>query len=105
MKISHAVDVVLWTLLQRLLHSYAVKLVGRLPKTNMGLTTGTATAGSTDWQVKLMDEDVPVICTIIATAEYCGEVVGALGRSIAKMLDPPFGQQVTPPISGKTHSA
>lgn len=81
--------------LQRLLHGYAGKLVGRLPKTNMGLTTGTATAGSTDWQVKLVDEDVPVICTIIATAEYCGEVVGALGRSIAKMLDPPFGQQVT----------
>ena len=80
--------------MQRLLHGYAGKLVGRLPKTNMGLTTGTATAGSTDWQVKLVDEDVPVICTIIATAEYCGEVVGALGRSIAKMLDPPFGQQV-----------
>ncbi|KAK9837632.1 hypothetical protein WJX74_001749 [Apatococcus lobatus] len=84
----------LCTAFQRLLHAYAGKLVGRLPKTNMGLTTGTAAAGSTDWQVKLVDEDVPVVCTIIATAEYCGEVVGALGRSIAKMLDPPFGQQV-----------
>ena len=101
----HVAEVSVWTLLQRLLHSYAVKLVGRLPKTNMGLTTGTATAGSTDWQVKLVDEDVPVICTIIATAEYCGEVVGALGRSIAKMLDPPFGQQVIFPTSGKTSPA
>ncbi|KAK9858463.1 hypothetical protein WJX84_000384 [Apatococcus fuscideae] len=84
----------LCTAFQRQLQAYAGKLVGRLPKTNMGLTTGTATAGSADWQVKLVDEDVPVICTIIATAEYCGDVVGALGRSIAKMLDPPFGQQV-----------
>ena len=88
-----AMTCTLWSV-QRQLQAYAGKLVGRLPKTHMGLTTGTATAGSTDWQVKLVDEDVPVICTIIATAEYCGEVVGALGRSIGKMLDAPFGQQV-----------
>ena len=34
------------------------------------------------------------MCTLIATAEYCCEVVGALGRSVAKILDAPFGAQV-----------
>ena len=37
------------------------------------------------------------MCTLIATAEYCSEVVGALGRSVAKTLDPPFGAQARAP--------
>ena len=41
------------------------------------------------------DEDIPVVCTIVSTAEYCTEIVGALGRSVAKMLDPPYGEQVS----------
>ncbi len=47
-----------------------------------------------DWYIKLNDEDTVVVCTIIATAEYCMEVVGALGRSVAKTIDPPFGNKV-----------
>jgi hypothetical protein len=53
-----------------------------------------AGAGTQDWYIKLNDEDVVVVCTIIATAEYCIEVVGALGRSVAKTIDPPFGNKV-----------
>ncbi len=47
-----------------------------------------------DWYIKLNDEDTVVVCTMIATAEYCMEVVGALGRSVAKTIDPPFGNKV-----------
>ena len=43
--------------------------------------------------VRLGDEEVVVVCTLVATAEYCAEVVGALGRSVAKTLDAPFGSQ------------
>lgn len=35
-------------------------------------------------------------CTIISSAEYCAELVAGLGRSIAKTLEPPFGDQVMP---------
>lgn len=42
----------------------------------------------------MSDEDMTVVCTIIATAEYCSEVVGSLGRSIAKTLEPPYNEQV-----------
>ena len=38
--------------------------------------------------IRLNDEDVVTVCTLIATAEYCSEVVGALGRSVAKTLGP-----------------
>lgn len=79
---------------QRVLHAYAGKLIARLPKTAAGTTTGAAAAGTVDWYIKLNDEDVVVVCTLITTAEYCCEVVGALGRSVAKTLDPPFGAQV-----------
>lgn len=56
-----------------------------------------AGAGTQDWYIKLNDEDTVVVCTIIATAEYCIEVVGALGRSVAKTVDPPFGNKVCSP--------
>jgi hypothetical protein len=81
-------------LLQRVLRLYAAKLIARLPKTAAGTTTGTAVAGTADWHIRLNDEDVVVVCTLVTTAEYCSEVVGALGRSVSKMLDPPFGAQV-----------
>ena len=45
-------------------------------------------------QIKMGDDDMTVVCTIIATAEYCSEVVGSLGRSIAKTLEPPYNEQV-----------
>ena len=48
-----------------------------------------------DVQIKLSDEEIEVVCTIVATAEYCSEIVGALGRSMTKTLDPPFNEQVS----------
>ena len=89
-------------MLQRVLRAYATKLITRLPKTAAGGTTGSASAGTQDWYIRLNDEDVLVVCTIIATAEYCNEVVGALGRNVAKTLDPPFGAQVSLLGSSKT---
>lgn len=80
--------------LQRVLRAYAGKLIGRLPKTASGSVNATASAGTADWQIKMPDDDIPVVCTIVSTAEYCNEIVGSLGRSVAKMLDPPFGEQV-----------
>ena len=81
-------------LVQRILRAYASKLVGRLPKTATGSVTATATAGTTEWQIRMPDDDIPVVCTIVSTAEYCSDIVGSLGRSVAKMLDPPYGEQV-----------
>ena len=52
-------------------------------------------------QVKASDEEMEVVCTVIATAEYCADVAGALGRSIAKTLEPPFCDQAR---SVKTNS-
>ena len=49
-------------------------------------------------QIKLSDEEIEVVCTIVATAEYCSEIVGALGRSMTKTLDPPFNEQVSSPL-------
>lgn len=37
--------------LQRVLKAYAAKLLGRLPKTAAGNTTGTPTAGTSEWHV------------------------------------------------------
>lgn len=79
--------------MQRVLRFYAGRLVARLPKTPAGGTTGSATAGTTGWHIRLPDDDVPVVCAVIATAEYCQEMVGALARSAAKMLDAPLGAQ------------
>ena len=85
-------------LVQRVLRAYAGKLIARLPKTAAGSVNATAAAGTTDWHIKMADEDIPVVCTIVSTAEYCNEIVGSLGRSVAKMLDPPFGDQVCPSV-------
>ena len=45
-----------------------------------------------------------VVCTIIATAEYCSEVVGSLGRSIAKTLEAPYNEQVFLQLCGPMQS-
>ncbi len=60
--------------------------------------------------VKLADDDVIVGAVIIGTAEYCSEVVGALGRNVAKLLDPPLGDQVGSTVAwskghGREHAA
>jgi len=80
--------------LQRVLRAYSGKLIARLPKTASGSVNATASAGTSEWQIKMADDDIPVVCTIVSTAEYCNEIVGSLGRSVAKMLDPPYGEQV-----------
>lgn len=79
---------------QRVLRAYSGKLIARLPKTASVSVNATASAGTSDWQIKMPDDDIPVVCTIVSTAEYCNEIVGSLGRSVAKMLDPPYGEQV-----------
>lgn len=79
---------------QRVLRAYAGRLLGRLPKTAAGQTTGTASAASSEWHIKLSEEDIGVVCTIVSTCEYCSEVTSALSRQVAKTLDPPFGEQV-----------
>ena len=78
-----------------MLRAYSGKLIARLPKTASGSVNATASAGTTDWQIKMPDDDIPVVCTIVSTAEYCSDIVGSLGRSVAKMLDPPYGDQVS----------
>ena len=49
------------------------------------------------------DKDMTVACTIIASAEYCSEVVGALGRNVSKILEPPFNEQVSSPKGCMLH--
>ena len=44
--------------------------------------------------MRLEADDITVGPVITGTAEYCSEVVGALGRNVAKLLDPPLGDQV-----------
>jgi len=56
-------------------------------------------------QIKMSEEDMTVVCTIIASAEYCSEVVGALGRNVSKTLEAPYNDQVYPPLpSPKTYT-
>ncbi len=82
-------------LLQRVVRAYAARLLARLPKTATGGVTGTVTAHATDWHVRLADDDFGGICALIATAEYARDMVGALGRNVAKTVDPPFADQVS----------
>ncbi|KAK9815375.1 hypothetical protein WJX72_002419 [[Myrmecia] bisecta] len=79
---------------QRVIKAYAARLLARLPRTASGATSATAVAGASDWHVKVADGDLEVICTIVSTSEYCTEVVGALGRSIAKTVDAPYSDKV-----------
>jgi hypothetical protein len=48
-----------------------------------------ATLGTSDWHVKLSDDDVSVVCLIVSTAEHCQEMVRQLARALAAKLDPP----------------
>lgn len=90
-------------LLQRVVRAYAARLVARLPKTAGGGTAGTPTLASQDWHVRLPEGDVPVCCAVVSTAEYCTEVIGALARNVAKLLDPPLGDQVRKQLLPKAH--
>lgn len=42
----------IWACLQRVLKQYVVKLHGRLPRTQSGVSTMQPQAGTTDWQVR-----------------------------------------------------
>ena len=74
--------------------AYAGRLTARLPKTVGGGTAGAPSLASQEWHVRLGDGEVSAICVIVTTAEYCTEVIGALARNVAKLLDPPLGDQV-----------
>lgn len=47
-----------------------------------------------DWHVRLGDNDVGACCAVVTTSEYCTGVVAALAANVAKLLDPPLGEQV-----------
>lgn len=79
---------------QRVYCTYAARLGGRLPKTASGGTTGTPVLGVTDWQVKLDEGDLEVICLIVNTAGHCAEMVSQLGRALASRLEAPLGERV-----------
>ena len=69
--------------------AYAARLVARLPKSASGGTTGSAVLGVQDWQIKLADEDVPVVALILTTAEHSIEMVRQLERALQGKLEPP----------------
>lgn len=74
--------------------SYAARLVGRLPKTATGGTSGTAVLGSIDWQVKLAEGDVEVICLIVNTAEHCIDMLKQLEKALTGRLEAPLKDKV-----------
>lgn len=79
---------------QRVYRAYAARLLARLPKTASGATSGTAVLGSSDWHIKMSDDDIDVICLIISTAEHCQEMVEQLAKALANRLEPPLGERV-----------
>ena len=68
--------------------AYAARLVARLPKAPAGAGAVPA-LGTTDWQVRLSEEDIDVVCLIIGTAQHCQEMVRQLARALAAKLVPP----------------
>ena len=78
-----------------MLRAYAGRLTAKLPKPASGQAQAAASAHSTDWHVRMEDSEADVACTIVCTADYCQGVGGDLGNSVAKMLEPPLGDQVS----------
>ena len=79
---------------QRVLRAYAGRLTAKLPRPASGQAQAVASAHSTDWHVRMDDAEADVACTIVCTADYCQGVVGDLGSSVGRMLEPPLGEQV-----------
>lgn len=75
--------------LQRVYRAYAARLTARLPKPASGSLGGTAVLGTTDWHVRMSDEDIGVVCLLVSTAEHCQEMVQQLARALAAKLVPP----------------
>ncbi|KAL4452083.1 hypothetical protein ABPG75_007745 [Micractinium tetrahymenae] len=73
---------------QRVYRAYAARLVARLPKPSSGNLTASAVLGTSDWHVRLSDDDIGVVCLIISTAEHCQEMVRQLARALAAKLEP-----------------
>ncbi len=55
---------------------------------------GAGAAGTLEWHVRMGEGDAGACCAVVATAEYCTGVVAALASNVAKLLDPPLGEQV-----------
>lgn len=81
----------LFKVFQRILKSYAAKLLAKLPKGGTGIV---AAATGTDGQIKTSDRDERVICYIINTSEYCHKTSGELAESVSKMIDQRFADKV-----------
>jgi vacuolar protein sorting-associated protein 53 len=67
---------------------YADRLHARLPKTAAGGTSGVANLGTTDWQIKVSDDEFEVLGLILSTAEHCVEMLDQLARALAARLEP-----------------
>lgn len=76
------------TVFQRVYRAYASRLVARLPKPSSGNLAATAVLGTSDWHVRLSEDDIGVVCLIISTAEHCQEMVRQLARALAAKLEP-----------------
>ena len=74
--------------------AYAARLVGRLPKTSTGGTSGYAVLGSIDWHVKLAEGDIEAICLIVNTAEHCIEMLKQLERALMGRLEGSLKEKV-----------
>jgi hypothetical protein len=62
---------------QRVLKMYASRLAARVPRDG-----------------SFADGEERVACLVINTAEYCRDTCGPLGESLARMLEPPWGDKV-----------
>eukprot|EP00887_Chlorella_sp_A99_P007688 scaffold20.g7688.t1 len=75
----------------RVYRAYAARLAARLPKTASGAAASQAIAalGTTDWHVRLGEDDISTACLIVSTAEHCQEMVRQLARAVAARLELP----------------
>ncbi|MEW5319490.1 MAG: hypothetical protein WDW38_010638 [Sanguina aurantia] len=73
---------------QRVLGLYAHELLRRLPKNAHGQTSGAASWSSSEWQVKVDEDEEKVLCYILHTAEFCRETVEGLSAAVKKDIKP-----------------
>eukprot|EP00198_Chlamydomonas_reinhardtii_P007003 XP_001696339.1 subunit of GARP complex [Chlamydomonas reinhardtii] len=88
--------VALAQLFKRVLGGYASDLMRRLPRTAAGGTSATpaVVGGSTDWYVRLSEEDERVVCCLLATAEFCRDTTEGLAGALAKDVRSQFADRV-----------
>ncbi|MEW5303964.1 MAG: hypothetical protein WDW36_006607 [Sanguina aurantia] len=73
---------------QRVLGLYAHELLRRLPKNAHGQTSGVASWSSSEWQVRVDEDEEKVLCYILHTAEFCRETVEGLSAAVKKDIKP-----------------